>query len=65
MEKIGFQEAARIIGLSHLHFRNVYKRMGVPYYKIGGRVKFSPRELYGWIECQRHNSLDNGEAAGQ
>jgi len=65
MSRIGFREAAPIIGVSYLHFRNSYKKLGVPYYKIGKRVEFSANELYGWIECQRHNSLDNDEAAGE
>lgn len=58
LEKVGFDEASRIVGFSVKHFRNVYKRLGLPYYKIGGKVRFSPRELYGWIERQAHNAIN-------
>jgi len=65
MDKIGFAEAAKIVGLSVAHFRNCYKKMGVPYYKVGGKIRgkvwFSPREIHGWMESNAHNRPESAE----
>ena len=61
MEKIGFKEAAELIGCTKGSLRVKYREWGVPYYKIGAMVRFSPREIYGWLEMQAHNQPVNEE----
>jgi hypothetical protein len=54
-ERIGFAEAAKIIGCTRGTLRVRYRAWKVPYYKIGSMVTFSPQELYTWIESKAHN----------
>lgn len=58
LDRVEWEEAARIIGCTRGTLRVRYREWGVPYYKIGRMVTFSPRELYGWIEQQAHNRVN-------
>lgn len=57
MHRIGFIEAARIIGCTWRSLMVRYKVWGVPYAKIGRMVTFSERELLAWIESKTHNGM--------
>jgi len=61
MEKISFKEACVIIGCTEKTLKARYKAWGVPYYKIGSMTRFSPREVYSWIESNAHNQPANIE----
>jgi len=61
MEMIGFKEACKMIGCTERTLKARYKAWGVPYYKIGTLTRFSPREVYSWIESCAHNQPATSE----
>lgn len=50
---VGFERAARLLGVSARHLRNHYVEYEVPYRKLGGRVLFPVDELRDWLHNNR------------
>jgi excisionase family DNA binding protein len=42
--------AAAMLGTSARHVRRLVHERRIPYYRIGGKVRFSPTELQAWVE---------------
>jgi excisionase family DNA binding protein len=42
--------AAALLGTSARHIRRLVQERRIPYYRIGGKVRFSPTELQAWVE---------------
>lgn len=53
-DRIGHDEAARIIGLqaSSLELKDVRTRLNIPHYKIGRRVFYRRSELERWVSTR-------------
>ena len=50
---LGYQEIARITGLTVAFLTKAKREKGLNHYKIGGMVKFKPSEVFKWIEDQK------------
>lgn len=47
-------EAAKALGFSGRHLRNMRSTLGLPCVKIGGAVRFDTADLLAWIARQKH-----------
>lgn len=57
---VNIKEASRLTGISvsRLYKLTMPKVAGVPCYKVGGSVRFSPEELEDWLAGQRRPTLE-------
>lgn len=46
---VGFEEIADMTGMSIPFLRKAQYRMGLPHYKLGGRIKFKVSEIESWL----------------
>lgn len=54
MEKlVNVKEIAGILGLTEKTVRSKYKRLGLPYYKVGWLIRFRVSEIEDWLQ-KRH-----------
>lgn len=62
---VNIKEASRLTGIcvSRLYKLTMPKVSGVPHYKIGGSVRFSPEELEDWLTDQRRPTQTERENA--
>lgn len=44
--------AARL-GTTHRHVRRLIERREIPFFKVGGKVRFDPADLDRWLTAQR------------
>ena len=50
---LGFQEIAKLTGLSVPFLNKAKREYGLPHFKLGGSVKFKPSEVFRWIEGRK------------
>lgn len=62
---ISIKEASAFTGISvsRLYKLTMPKVAGIPCYKLGGMVRFSPEELEEWLEAQRCPTMQERENA--
>lgn len=55
MEKklIDIQELAKYLDSSVAFVRKLILTKQVPYFKVGGRIKFDRNEIDAWLECKK------------
>lgn len=61
MEKIELLDVAQVARMLAVKPGWVYRRAlygEIPHLKIGGRVRFDPRELEAWIDLHRHRGTE-------
>ena len=45
--------AAVRLGTTHRHIRGLIERREIPFFKVGGKVRFDPADLDRWLVAQR------------
>lgn len=54
---------AERLGTSVRHIRRLLNERRVPYYKVGGLVRFDPLEIDAWVRSQRVEAEGSARAA--
>lgn len=41
------------LGTSHRHVRGLMEKREIPFFKVGGKVRFDPADIERWLETRR------------
>ena len=59
------EDAANLLGMNHHTLKASYKKYGIPYFKIGGKVCFSRKDLCEWVLHLRIDPKENTNDLGE
>ena len=54
-------QAAKYLGKTPAALRNGYKRWGIPYFRIGGQIKFTQEAIDEWLTKQTKRAMEEKE----
>jgi excisionase family DNA binding protein len=57
-ELLTIAEAAQLLRISISSVRRLQQRRAIPFFKIGGSIRFSRRDIVSYLKCRRVDEID-------